>query len=159
MHPARIGRGVNERRAADVRGDFIAWLEEPQLDAEQQLLEVLEQTRVAMNRSLMTGLVDFEGHYARYPAGAGYARHSDRPKGSDVRAISAVLYLNERWTAEDGGALRIFADDGESIDVLPAGGRLVAFDAQRFEHEVLPSRRERLSFTGWFRRRSLDELA
>jgi SM-20-related protein len=40
--------------------------------------------------------------------------------------------------------------------VLPQGGRLVAFLSDRFEHEVLPARRERMSFTGWFRRRSLD---
>jgi hypothetical protein len=29
----------------------------------------------------------------------------------------------------------------------------VAFVSDRFEHEVLPGRRERMSFTGWFRRR------
>jgi SM-20-related protein len=40
--------------------------------------------------------------------------------------------------------------------VLPQGGRLVAFQSDRFEHEVLPARRERMSFTGWFRRRPLE---
>jgi hypothetical protein len=39
---------------------------------------------------------------------------------------------------------------------MPVGGRLVAFVSERFEHEVLPGRRERMSFTGWFRRRSLE---
>ena len=36
------------------------------------------------------------------------------------------------------------------------GGRLVAFLSDRFEHEVLPATRERMSFTGWFRRRPLE---
>jgi SM-20-related protein len=155
LRPARIGRGGGERLAPDVRGDFIAWLSEPQLDAEQMLLARLEELRVAMNRGLMAGLEDFEGHFALYPAGAGYARHSDRLAGSDVRAISAILYLNDAWAAGDGGALRIHTGSS-SEDLLPIGGRLVAFQSDRFEHEVLPARRERLSFTGWFRRRPLE---
>ena len=159
LHPARIGRGAQERRASDVRGDFIAWLEEPQLDAEQQLLARVEALRLEMNRELAAGLVEFEGHFAVYPPGAAYTRHSDRPSGSDARAISFVLYLNDAWSSDDGGALRIYDETGGFIDVLPAGGRAVAFQSERFEHEVRPARRERLSFTGWFRRRTLDELA
>jgi SM-20-related protein len=156
LRPARIGRGAGERLAPDVRGDFIAWLSEPQLDAEQKLLARFDEMRVEMNRGLMAGLEDFQGHFALYPAGAGYARHSDRLAGTDVRAISAILYLNEAWTADDGGVLRIHTGSGRFEDVLPVGGRLVAFQSDRFEHEVLPARRERLSFTGWYRRRSLE---
>ena len=44
---------------------------------------------------------------------------------------------------------------GRSFDVLPRGGTLVVFLSDRFPHEVLPARRERLSLAGWFRRRSL----
>ena len=33
---------------------------------------------------------------------------------------------------------------------------VVAFQSERFEHEVLPATRERLSFTGWYRRRPLE---
>ncbi len=91
-----------------------------------------------------------------YPPGASYARHFDRLQGSDLRAISAALYLNDAWTPEDGGQLRMYLGGGRSEDVSPQGGRLVAFLSDRFEHEVLPARRERMSFTGWFRRRSLD---
>ena len=156
LRPARIGRGANERLAPDVRGDFIAWLSEPALDAEQVFLGRLEELRVALNRGLMAGLEDFHGHFALYPRGAAYARHSDRLEGSDVRAISVVLYLNEAWVAEDGGGLRIHTEGAAFEDVLPCGGRLVAFQSDRFEHEVLPARRERLSFTGWYRRRPLE---
>jgi SM-20-related protein len=159
LRPARIGRGANERLAPDVRGDFIAWLSEPELDAEEVLLGRLEELRVAMNRELMTGLEDFHGHFALYPRGAAYARHSDRLAGTDVRAISVALYLNESWTAEHGGELRIHTGGAGYEDVLPVGGRLVAFQSDRFEHEVLTAGRQRLSFTGWYRRRSLEGFA
>jgi SM-20-related protein len=153
LRPARVGRGANERLAVDIRGDSIAWVDEPDNAVERALLERLEALRVELNRELMTGLVDFEGHFARYPAGASYRRHIDRLSGSDVRVLSAVLYLNEGWSDDDGGQLRLHLRDGESRDVAPVGGRLVVFRSEQFEHEVLPARRERLSFTGWFRRR------
>jgi SM-20-related protein len=156
LRAARIGRGPQERLAPEVRGDFIAWLSEPALDAEQRLLAQLDELRVALNRALMAGLEDFQGHFALYPRGASYARHFDRLVGSDERAISAALYLNEQWTEEDGAYLRIYTGSGAYEDVMPAGGRLVAFVSDRFEHEVLPGRRERMSFTGWFRRRPLE---
>jgi len=156
LRPARIGAGQQQKLVPEVRGDFIAWLSQPERDAEQLLLGKLEELRAALNRALMTGLEDFQGHFAMYPAGAAYARHFDRLVGTDVRAISAALYLNDNWQPEDGGQLRIYTGGGKSEDVLPLGGRLVAFQSDRFEHEVLPARRERLSFTGWFRRRPLE---
>jgi len=156
LRPARIGRGAKERLAPEVRGDFISWLSEPELDAEQRLLARFEDLRMRLNRALMAGLEDFQGHFALYPRGAAYARHFDRLAGSDVRAISAALYLNEDWAESDGGQLRIYTGGGASEDVLPLGGRLVAFQSDRFEHEVLPARRDRLSFTGWYRRRPLE---
>ena len=156
LRPARVGRGAQEQLAPEVRGDFIAWLSEPELDAEQRLLARMDELRMALNRALMAGLEDFQGHFALYPRGAAYARHFDRLVGSDVRAISAVLYLNDGWSEADGGNLRIYTGGGASEDVLPLGGRLVAFMSDRFEHEVLPGRRERMSFTGWFRRRPLE---
>ena len=156
LRPARVGRGVDARLMPEVRGDFISWLEQPERDAEQRILARLDELRAALNRDLMTGLEDFQGHFALYPRGAGYARHFDRLVGSDERAISAALYLNDGWDIEDGGELRLYTGGGASVDVLPQGGRLVAFLSDSFEHEVLPSRRERMSFTGWFRRRPLD---
>jgi SM-20-related protein len=156
LRPAKVGRGANERLAPEVRGDFISWVQAPQRDAEQRLLAKLDDLRAVLNRGLMAGLEDFQGHFAIYPRGASYARHFDRLVGSDVRAISAALYLNDAWLPEHGGYLRIYTGGGRSEDVLPQGGRLVAFLSDRFEHEVLPASRERMSFTGWFRRRPLE---
>jgi len=156
LRPARVGRGDGAKLMPEVRGDFISWLEQPERDAEQRILARLEDLRASLNRALMTGLEDFQGHFALYPRGAGYARHFDRLVGTDARAISAVIYLNDGWEAGDGGELRLYTGGGASVDMLPQGGRHVAFQSDRFEHEVLPARRERMSFTGWFRRRPLE---
>jgi SM-20-related protein len=64
-----------------------------------------------------------------------------------------VLYLNELWPAEQGGQLRLYLDEERTMEIMPRGGTLVAFLSDRFEHEVLPATRERLSLAGWFRRR------
>ncbi len=113
----------------------------------------LDALRVALNATLFLGLVSFEAHYAIYPPGAGYRRHRDRFFDDDARVLSCVLYLNADWTAEQGGALRIYGEDGIERDILPIAGTLVCFRSERFDHEVLPSTRERLSLTGWFKRR------
>jgi SM-20-related protein len=39
-------------------------------------------------------------------------------------------------------------------DIVPHGGTLVVFLSERFEHEVLPTARARVSLAGWFRRRA-----
>ncbi len=65
------------------------------------------------------------------------------------------MYLNGGWRPTDGGALRLHLGDGPHRDVPPAGGTLVAFLSERFDHEVLPATGARWSLAGWFRRRSL----
>lgn len=155
MHPAKVGRASGSVRDTAVRGDTILWLDETRADAtERGLLASLEGLRRAVNASLWLGLFDFEGHYACYPAGAFYARHRDRFRDQDTRTLSFVLYLNDAWPDDAGGALRLYRDDGSTVDVPPRGGTAVAFLAERFLHEVLPATRPRWSFTGWFRRRS-----
>jgi SM-20-related protein len=149
---AAVGAGANRAVRPQIRGDRICWLLAPQSAAERGVLERLDALRVALNRELMLGVVDFECHYAIYAPGARYARHLDRsPKGAE-RVVSVVLYLNDDWQAADGGELVLAAEDREVV-VAPRGGTLVAFMSQRLEHEVRTARRARLSLTGWFRRR------
>jgi SM-20-related protein len=150
---ARIGRHQSLQRRAEIRGDFTCWLREPLYPAERCLLGQLEQLRVDFNREAYLGLFDLELHYARYPPGAGYARHVDQPQGSLQRTVSLVLYLNVGWQHLDGGALRIHEAADLLVDIEPLGGRLVCFLTAGREHEVLPARRERLSVSGWFRAR------
>ena len=152
---AAIGRAEHRAVDAQLRGDRIRWLDEPAVDpAERALRAALEAVRLALNRQLALGLFALEAHYAIYAAGAGYAPHRDRFRDDDARVLSCVLYLNDAWRADDGGALRLHFDDGTTRDVLPAGGTLVAFLSERFVHEVRPAARERISITGWFRRRA-----
>jgi SM-20-related protein len=115
-------------------------------------LSDLEQLRLDLNREGFLGLFDLELHYAWYPPGAGYARHIDQLQGRDQRKVSVILYLNEAWTPDAGGELRIF-DGDEARDIEPIAGRLVYFLTAGREHAVLPTRQDRLSITGWFRQR------
>ena len=66
------------------------------------------------------------------------------PTGALVSAGCAVT---------DGGALRLHLSATESRDVLPLGGTFACFLAERYEHEVMPATRDRLSIAGWFKRR------
>lgn len=54
---------------------------------------------------------------------------------------------------EHGGALRLHLPQRQ-VDIQPTGGSLVVFMSAGTEHEVLPASRDRLSLTGWFRRRN-----
>lgn len=158
MHDASLllpaGTGA-DRTLSAVRGDRTRWFAADAMSAPQQVFtERLDALRVALNRELMLGLVDCESHYAVYRPGAGYARHLDRLRGSDVRVVSAVFYLNADWRDADGGALRLYLEDGSTRDVLPLAGRLVLFLSGRFEHEVLPATRDRMSIACWLRQRA-----
>ena len=106
-----------------------------------------------MNRHFYLGLRRFEIHGAIYGPGQHYERHLDQHRNSDARVVTAVFYLNENWTCEHGGMLRIFDEAGAVLsEILPLSGRLLLFESARYEHEVLESHRDRYSLTGWFRR-------
>ena len=153
--PAAVGRAAGRHADASVRADRTHWLADaPTNPAERALHDALDSLRLTLNRELMLGLFSFEVHYALYPPGGGYARHRDRFRDDDARVLSCVVYLNDGWRDADGGALRIHRAAAAPLDVLPHGGTLVAFLSDGFDHEVLATSRERLSVTGWFRRRA-----
>src|SRR5215472_2228360 len=155
FHHAGVGRGANRAERPDIRGDRVAWLDEHALSLpERTLWTALDTLRVALNRHAFLGLLSLEAHYAIYPTGAFYARHRDRFRDDDARVLSWALYLNDGWTAADGGALRLHLNARQTRDVLPEGGTFACFLSDSVEHEVLPSTRARLSIAGWFRRRA-----
>jgi SM-20-related protein len=141
-----------------VRGDRIDWLESGQSAACDQYMALLDELRQALNFGLYLGLEDFESHFALYPPGAFYLKHLDRFRDDDRRAVSVVLYLNPDWQPEHGGALRLYLKNGEVRDVSPLAGTLVVFLSAEMPHEVLPTTCDRLSLTGWFRRRGDNPL-
>lgn len=148
---ARVGTGSQRQRREEIRGDSTCWVAEPLFDAERSLTAALEILRLELNRAAFLGLFDQELHYAWYPPGTRYARHVDQPRGRDGRVVSFILYLNAAWQPGDGGELRLFDATGGYRDIEPVGGRLVCFLTQDQEHEVLSTRIDRLSVTGWFR--------
>lgn len=161
---AGVGRGAERRVRPEIRGDHVLWLEEEELAAPATIAngalrayaEFLELLRGMLNQAFFLGLVRFEGHFTRYPAGAFYRTHHDNFRGAGHRMVTALLYLNADWEQADGGLLRLYLEEGPDAphrDIAPEGGTLLMFDAARFPHEVLPAARPRLSLTGWFCRR------
>lgn len=157
FRPAGVGRGASLRVVPEVRNDRVCWLDpatpEPPF---RRWLDRMEGLRQTLNRELALGLFEYEAHLTVYPPGASYNRHLDRFSDAAERTVSVILYLNEGWRATDGGALRLYLDQpgtGPWLDTSPEAGTVVAFLSDRFWHEVLPAGRERLSITGWFRRR------
>ncbi|MFN4144283.1 MAG: 2OG-Fe(II) oxygenase [Runella sp.] len=149
---AGIGQGADYQIQNQIRGDQILWLEEENaLPAEQLFFEKMYELIQYLNRTCYLGLKDGEFHYALYPTGTFYKRHLDRFRHDSRRRISAICYLNQDWQPSEGGELVIYPENQEAVKILPIGGRLVCFEADKLEHEVLPATRERLSLTGWLR--------
>lgn len=151
-----------------LRGDQVQWLEETDSDpAVQAYWHSMQQLQQAANRAFMLGLQHYETHFAIYPAGSGYATHIDQfqqhraQPAPGTRMLTLILYLNQDWSAADGGALRLYLDAHDQrpldhahhLDILPLAGRLVLFMSSRFWHQVLPATRPRISVTGWFKTR------
>ncbi|ROH86186.1 2OG-Fe(II) oxygenase [Pseudomethylobacillus aquaticus] len=159
LKPARVGLQAQSQR--DIRGDLTHWLEDRgDSPAQQHYTHVMNELCGALNRSCFLGLHTLETHFAVYPPGTAYGRHLDQFRDSQQRIISSILYLNDDWSASDGGQLRLYLEQPERphLDVVPHGNRLVLFESARFWHEVLPASRERISLTGWFRARDPSPL-
>jgi SM-20-related protein len=153
FQPAQVGRGGGRMLHSEIRQDRICWLKPDALSEAQQIYwNQFEPLRMAFNQALYLGLFDYEAHFASFPAGTHYKRHLDQFQEVGLRTVSCVLYLSDRWLTTDGGALRLFLAHGHH-DVLPQAGRLVCFMSDQFYHEVRPASRERLSITGWFKKR------
>ncbi len=152
MHPAGIGQKFDFKRNLSIRGDVIQWLEENSTDPyEQAFQERIQAFILYLNRTCYTGINTWEFHYAYYETGSFYQRHLDQFKHDRRRKFSFIVYLNDQWTTEDGGQLRLFTPNGE-VHLDPQGGRAVLFKSDELEHEVLPARlRPRLSIAGWLK--------
>jgi SM-20-related protein len=151
---ARVSQGAARLLQPDIRGDQIHWLHEGQSDACEQYLAIMETLRIALNHELFLGLDEYESHFAFYPPGASYKQHRDRFRDDDSRVVSVIVYLNADWLPQHGGALRLHLDGTGARDILPVAGRIAVFLSADMLHEVLPATRDRLSLTGWFRRRA-----
>lgn len=150
---AGIGKQTLFQVEEDVRGDLIKWIEPDKVsDSTAIYTDRIEGLLKILNRAFFLGLKDYESHFAMYPKGTFYARHSDNFRANSHRIISSVCYLNKNWQPENGGQLIIYKD-GNNIEIEPIAGRLVLFKSH-LEHEVLTTTCNRYSITGWM----LDQL-
>jgi SM-20-related protein len=154
---AGIGKGQRHQINDSVRGDIVLWMSDPGRDQYLRDLEnLLETVRQTLNSKLFAGLETFEGHFAIYPPGGFYRRHVDTFRDDDVRKLTLLLYLNQRWEKSDGGELILEMGDRSTVTIAPTMGTIVLFDSRRFPHEVTEANAERRSFTGWFKVRPLS---
>lgn len=154
---AAIGNVFNEQIVKSIRGDYIFWLDENENAlVEQVFFQKINELVQYLNRTCFLGIREKEFHYALYPEGTFYKRHLDTFQNDDRRKLSVVCYLNvEDWQPEFGGALALYKptenQEEETILLYPLQGRLVIFESQLVEHEVLPVTQPRLSITGWLK--------
>ncbi|WP_026966118.1 2OG-Fe(II) oxygenase [Algoriphagus terrigena] len=153
---AAVGKGGQKQVRTEIRSDEVLWMDANELTPLQAAYwEKIEEVRKVLNQRCFLGLRSFEGHFARYPVRSFYKKHLDQFQAVPHRVVTVILYLNDSWTAEDAGALRMYfpQEDGSELieDVLPLGGRLVVFLSGEIPHEVLPTNKERISITGWLR--------
>jgi SM-20-related protein len=162
MRKAGVGQQSDFRINESIRGDYIRWIDKANVASGASAvpplklyIDRLTGMMKFINRALFLSLKDIELHMTVYPAGAYYKRHLDQFKPGDHRKLSVICYLNEDWTDDLGGQLRMYLKSGTK-DVLPLAGRLVCFRSDMIEHEVLPSKKERLSITGWMLDQEVD---
>lgn len=93
----------------------------------------------------------------------GYLRHLDNVSlltGHHCgRVLTTILYLNEDWLDQDGGAIRLFEVDKPlqiRSEVVPRFNRLLVFWSADVPHEVLPPRKDRFACTFWYLDREAD---
>ncbi|PFX23112.1 Egl nine-like 3 [Stylophora pistillata] len=148
------GQKFTEKR---IRGDEITWLEGNEEHAPNivKLIDFVDTLVIHCN-NLPDGINEFriEGRakamVACYPGnGTGYSRHVDNPDG-DGRCLTVIYYLNQGWSEENGGKLRIYRENGH-VDVEPFLNRLLMFwSDKRNPHEVLPAYSTRYAITIWY---------
>jgi SM-20-related protein len=152
---AGIGRGATFQVKPEIRGDHVLWLEADNLSSNVgKYWQAIEELRKVINRECFLNLNSFEAHFAMYPAGTFYKRHIDQFQNVKYRIITCILYLNPDWQPEHEGKLRVYfeeAGEEKHIDIEPRFGTFVCFRSADIPHEVLPTKKERFSITGWLR--------
>lgn len=184
LHAAGVGGALGSEASgwakdSEVRRSKTVWIQQPNAAASApsppstrlDLIRTMEALRAQLTAEIalpLDGTATMMS-YLYYPEGGYFRRHRDGPrtiwasKFREHREVSFLLYLDEGWRAEWGGALRIYpdrdpgtflynksAEEETRIDVLPQAGTLVLMLSPQIEHEVLETRRPRHCVVGWF---------
>ncbi|MBL7715583.1 MAG: 2OG-Fe(II) oxygenase [Bdellovibrionales bacterium] len=154
---AGIGQGSDHQVQKRIRGDEVLWWDGKMGPIESKFSDRLTEVKQAINQDWFLGLWEWEGHYACYAPGTYYEKHVDPFREDDSRVLSTITYLNPDWQKEDGGELVIYpTSHPEGLKIEPKAGRLVVFFSEKLPHEVLKTRRDRYSITGWFKKRKVQ---
>lgn len=146
---AGIGSVRDFRVRANKRGDYIYWIDPGKDDHLIPFYKLVEEMIHKLNRYAFLSLSGYEFHLAHYPKGSHYEKHFDQFKDRNNRLITLVLYLNKNWKKGDGGELVIYENDHRIISVEPLAKRCVIFRSSLLAHEVLYTKTDRYSLTGW----------
>lgn len=149
--PAMIGPLHSKQRDESIRGDYTFWVDPlSPIPEVKGLIDFLNRLLQGLNARFYLGLKQFECHFAFYPPGTFYKKHSDRFETSSTRTLSFIFYLNEEWNSGKGGELVLF-DRGNNLlqTIVPLPGSFVCFLSEEFPHEVKKATQERRSLTGW----------
>ena len=148
---AGISSSAQVHTDAQRRRDKISWLDEDS-SYQSEYLQFAQELQDTLNRELYLGINYYESHFAIYEEGDFYEKHLDAFKGSKNRVVTTVYYLNDNWNEEDGGELLIYNKKNTLITkVIPQTNTLVVFLSDKFPHEVLKAKAQRISIAGWFR--------
>ena len=148
LKKAGIGAQQDFQVKAEIRGDFIYWLDEERDKALRPFFELKDELTENLKRYCYLSLSGSEFHIAKYPAGSYYHRHLDQFNERTNRQITVLIYLNKDWKQGNGGELVIYKEDQEIL-VEPIAKRLLLFKSDVIEHEVLTTQVPRYSLTGW----------
>ena len=135
-----------------VRSDVIYWLDKKNNNPHENAFFVqIEAFIDYLNTSCYAGITGYEFHYTLYEAGSFYSKHIDQFKDNSSRQFSMISYLNNNWSAKDGGELLIHQTNNNQ-KISPTQGKTVFFKSNELEHEVLVTQERRMSVTGWLKR-------
>ena len=115
---AAIGNRINENIVKSIRGDFIHWINEKEVNnAEELFFSKMNDMINYLNKTCFLGILFKEFHYAIYPEGTFYKRHLDTFMNDDRRRLSFVYNLNDDdWKNSNGGELVLYLDkDGNEM--------------------------------------------
>ncbi|MEO7312998.1 MAG: 2OG-Fe(II) oxygenase [Chitinophagaceae bacterium] len=151
---AGIGNELVKDATQQMRSDQIYWLDKSHDNIfEQEFLHLVEGFIERLNSTCYAGINDYEFHYAVYDEGSFYKKHKDQFKTDNNRKYSLISYLNHNWQEEDGGQLKVYQNDSVQT-IQPHSQTAVLFKSDEMEHEVTLANRERMSISGWLKRRS-----
>lgn len=148
---AGTGNAIAVALDKNIRSDQIHWLDrDHNNEYENDFLDLIDQFVAYLNATCYTGITSYEFHYALYEKDTFYKKHFDQFKNNEVRQYSMIMYLNENWTATDGGELCIHHTH-HLQHIAPVCGKGVFFKSSELEHEVLLTHKPRMSITGWLK--------